>query len=254
MLKKRSKEIIDLAIITPTLNEEHFIGCLLDSIINQDVQPKEIVVVDAYSTDKTMLRIKSRQKQLPQLKIFQITKSTIARQRNFGVKQTIAKHLLFLDADANLREADALKRYFAQIKEGNFDLAIATNYSTTNYWKDKVFFKAIDLAFKIFKPIWPMATSINMYILRDTFKKNGGFDENIAVGEDFEIVYRIVKNKGKFSILDDPKVYTSPRRLEKTGRINFALKSIQSFIRIVRYGFRNNPIDYEFGKFTNTRK
>ena len=95
-----------------------------------------------------------------------------------------------------------------------------------------------------------MATSINMYILRNTFEKNGGFDENIAVGEDFEIVYRIVKNKGKFSILSYPKVYTSPRRLEKEGRIRLVLKSVRSFIRIVRYGFRNNPVEYEFGRFT----
>ena len=46
--------MIDLAIIIPTLNEEHFIGYLLDSIIRQNIQPKEIVIVDAYSKDTTL--------------------------------------------------------------------------------------------------------------------------------------------------------------------------------------------------------
>lgn len=244
------KKTIDLAIVIPTLNEEHFIGYLLDSIVSQNVQPKEIVIVDAYSKDKTIKQAKLRQKLLPQLKFFQIPKFTISRQRNFGVRQTSAKHLLFLDADTELRGKDVLLKYFTQIKDRSCDLAIATNISTTNYWKDKVFFTTMDLLFKFSKPVWPMATSINMYIKRETFEKIGGFDENIAVGEDFEIVSRLVKNNGRFSIISTPKIHTSPRRFEREGRIKFAFKTTRAFFRVVRYGFRNNPIEYEFGHFT----
>lgn len=242
--------MIDLAVIIPTLNEEYFIGYLLDSIIRQNIQPKEIVIVDVYSKDKTVEEIKKRSKYLPQLKIFQIPKSTIARQRNFGASQTTANHLLFLDADTELRGEDILNKYFAQIKKIHPDIATATNKPTTNYWKDHVYFFAMDLVFKLSKQIWPMATSINMYIRREVFEKVEGFDERIAVGEDFEIVYRIVKNKGKFSIISNPKIYTSPRRFEKEGRIRFAIKTTFSFFKIVRKGFRNNPIKYEFGHFT----
>lgn len=245
-----SKKIADLAIVIPTLNEEYFIGYLLDSIMNQSVQPKEIVVVDAFSKDKTIAEIKKRQKNLPQLKVFQIPKFTIARQRNFGVEKTTALHLLFLDADTELRGKDIIKRYLEQVDKKSSDLAIATNKSTTDYWKDKVFFRAMDLTFKISKPIWPMATCINMYVKREFFARIGGFDESIAVGEDFEIVHRMVKNKGKFSIISDPKIHTTPRRFEKEGRIRFALKTTRSFFRVVRKGFRNNPIEYEFGHFT----
>ncbi len=242
--------MIDLAIIIPTLNEEHFIGYLLDCLINQSVEPKEIVIVDAYSKDKTIREIKKRFKYLPQLKVFQIPKFTIARQRNFGFKKTTAGSLLFLDADTELRGKNVLKEYFEQIKKSQPDIAIATNLPTTGYWKDRVFFTAMNLTFRISKPIWPMATSINMYIKRDVFEKVGGFDENIAVGEDFEIVYRIVKNGGKFSMIKDPKIHTSPRRFEKEGRIKFAIKTTFSFFRVVSKGFRNNPIKYEFGHFT----
>src|SRR3989304_7470559 len=97
------KTLIDLAIIIPTLNEEHFIGRLLDSIIKQSVAPKEIVVVDAYSKDKTVEEIKERQKKFPDLHYFKVSKSTISRQRNLGVKHTTCPHLLFLDADMELR-------------------------------------------------------------------------------------------------------------------------------------------------------
>lgn len=243
-------KFIDLSIVIPTLNEEFFIGFLLDSIAHQTIQPKEIVVVDAYSKDKTINQVKSRNKKLPQLKFFQIPKFTISRQRNFGSKQTTAGHLLFLDADTQLRGEDTLKEYLEQIKKKGCDLAIATNKSATGYWKDRVFFKVMDLTFKISKPIWPMAVGINMYFKREVFDRIGGFDEDIAVGEDFEIVHRLVKNKGKFSIISNPKIYTSPRRFEKEGRIRFAFKTTRAFFRIVRKGFRDNPMEYEFGRFT----
>ncbi|MDP3758399.1 MAG: glycosyltransferase [Candidatus Daviesbacteria bacterium] len=244
------KNIIDLAIIIPTLNEEHFIGYLLDSIAHQSVLPKEIVVVDAYSRDKTISEIRKRIKVLPQLQVFRIPRYTISRQRNLGVKQTTTPHLLFLDADTELRGKDVLKRYFQVVLKKKPDLAMATNKPSSELWKDKVYFRAMDLAFKISKPIWPMATCMNMYIRRSTFEKIGGFDDSIAVGEDLEIVHRVVKSGGKFSIISDPSVHTSPRRFEREGRIRFLLKSARSFIRIARHGYRNNPIEYEFGHFT----
>ncbi len=246
----KDKQVIDLAIVIPTLNEEHFVGFLLDSIADQSVLPKEIVVVDAYSRDGTVNEVRKRQKLLPQLQVFRIPRYTIARQRNFGVGQTHVNHLLFLDADTELRGDDILKRYFEEIQKKHSDLAIATNISTTDHWKDNVYFRAMDLIFRISKPIWPIATCMNMYIKKRTFDKVGGFDESIAVGEDFEIVHRIVKKGGKFSIISDPKIHTSPRRFEREGRIRFALKATRSYIRVVRHGHRNNPIQYEFGHFT----
>ena len=244
------KQIIDLAIVIPTLNEEHFVGYLLDSLIQQSVLPKEVVIVDAYSEDKTVAEIKKRQKLLPQLKVFRIPRFTIARQRNFGVKQTTANNLLFLDADTELRDKDALITYFKQIKKRHSDFAMATNKPTTNYWKDDMFFRVMDLVFRISKSVWPMATGMNMYVRREVFEIIKGFDENIAVGEDFEIVNRIVKCGGRFSIINNPKIYASPRRFEKEGRIRFAFKSTRSFFTIIRHGFKSNPMKYEFGHFT----
>ncbi len=58
-------------------------GYLLDSIVNQSVQPREIVVVDAYSQDKTIEQARMRQNLLPQLKIFQIPKFTLKSIRSF---------------------------------------------------------------------------------------------------------------------------------------------------------------------------
>lgn len=247
-MKKRSKEIIDLAIIIPTLNEEHFIGYLLDSIINQNVQPKEIVMVDAYSKDKTIARIKSRQFFLPQLKVFQIARFTIARQRNFGAEQTTAKHLLFLDADMVLKDKKTLGKYMSEVDLKKPEAAAAYNYPLSNFWKDKIFFFAMNSFYTFIKPFWPMANGMNIYMRRDFFKKIGGFDEVIRVGEDHELIQRVVKNVGKFIYLENVKVYTSVRRYSKEGRRNFTFKMVRSFFHIMFHGYQKNPIEYEFGR------
>ena len=107
---------LDLAIVIPTLNEEHYIGRLLDSIAKQTVKPKEIVVVDAFSKDLTGEEVQKRMKKLKNLKLFRLPKHTISKQRNFGANNTSAKHILFLDADGQLKDPDTLKKYMDEVE------------------------------------------------------------------------------------------------------------------------------------------
>lgn len=240
---------IDWAVVIPTLNEERYIGALLDSLAKQSAQPKEIVVVDAFSEDKTKQEVEKRQKDLKQLKFYQIPKSSISKQRNFGASKTTAPHILFLDADMVLAW-DALEDYDQEISEKKPDAAAAINRPLSNDWRDKFMFEGMDLSFKVLKPIWPMAQGMNMYFNRQIFEKNHGFDEEILVGEDHELVQRICKKGGKFIYLEEPQVYTSIRRIKKVGRIRFVLMMTVSLLFVVFVGYKKNPIKekYEFGK------
>lgn len=247
------KKTIDLAIIIPTLNEEHYIGKLLDSITKQTIQPKEIIVVDAESPDATIAEIKKRMKDIPQLKYYQIPKDTISKQRNLGINKTKAEHILFLDADMQLLEKDTLDQYFAEIIEKKPDLASALNMPDTHYWKDKLFFRGMDVAFKALKPFWPMAQGMNMYMSRKSFNQFGGFDEGIKIGEDHELVQRVIKRKGKFIYLKKPKLFTSVRRIKKVGMTRFILLMTLSLCLVIFVGYKKNPLSkkYEMGNHDN---
>ena len=144
-----AKKVIDLAIVIPTLNEEKYIGSLLDSILSQSVQPAEIAVIDEYSKDKTEGEVKKRKQQLPQLKFYRIAQYSISRQRNFGAKKTISPHILFLDADTVLVDEDTLEKYFEEVTEKKPGLALAQNYPLSKNWKDIVLFQAANLGTKI---------------------------------------------------------------------------------------------------------
>jgi|Napbiome12C3dose_1001474.scaffolds.fasta_scaffold00012_57 hypothetical protein len=242
---------IDLSIVIPTLNEEHFIGRLLDSIIRQTVTPREVVIVDAYSKDKTIQEIKKRQSKLTNLCYFQIPKKTIARQRNFGAGKTTSSHLLFLDADMELRGKDSLEKYFEEIVRRKPDLAAARTLPDIQNWKNSVYFKAEDLAFKFSKHFWPVVTGRNMYVRREIFDKVGGFDEGLMVGEDQELAQKIVKQGGKLIFLKTVKLYTSVRRVEEEGRSRYALRMILFGLNIMLRGYKKSKVEYEFGHFTD---
>lgn len=248
---------IDLAIIIPTLNEEHYIGKLLDSISIQTVYPKEIVIVDACSKDRTIEEIKKRQKNFKNLCYFRIPKYTISRQRNFGTKKTSSPHLLFLDADMEFREKNTLERYFNEVIEKKPDVACAENLPDSNFWKDLIYFKLEDLLLKLSKMfwplLWPVITARNLYIRRNIFDKVGGFDEGVAVAEDQDLVQRILKNGGKLIFLKTVSLATSIRRVSKEGRRKYALRRLFFGIKIFLYGYKKAGIEYEFGEFRNNR-
>lgn len=239
----------NLAIIIPTLNEQAFIGKLLDSIISQSVLPKEIVVVDAHSHDKTIDEIKLRQKFLPQLKFYQIPKSTISKQRNLGVAKTKSVHILFLDADMEFKQKNVLEKYFNEVLDRKPDSAAATNLPNSRYWKDLIYFKLENTLIKASRFVWPIIPARNLYVRREIFNKVGGFDEKIAVGEDQEMVHRILKNGDNFIFLKTVSLYTSTRRMAKEGRTKYALKMMRFGLQIMVRGHRKSNVEYEFGNF-----
>lgn len=230
-------KMIDLAIVIPTLNEEKYIGGLLSSIARQTVKPDEIAIVDAFSKDKTEEEVKKWKKKLPQLKFYQIPKSTISRQRNYGVKKTHSTRILFLDADTALIDDDTLEVYIKEAEEKHAELAVACNYPLSKHWKDKAYFEAANLTTKVGKFVWPMAVGINLFCKREVFEKLRGFDEKIKVGEDIEMVQRFARHGVRYEVLEKPKIHTSVRRLRKEGRIRFVIMMISSFINSHIYGY-----------------
>ena len=92
-----------LSIIIPTLNEEKYLGRLLRLIKKQSYQPKEIIVADGSSTDKTISIARSFGCRI-------IKGGTPAQGRTAGGKKAKGKILLFLDADVIFRGTNFLKR------------------------------------------------------------------------------------------------------------------------------------------------
>src|SRR5437870_493328 len=86
---------LPISIIIPSLNEEQSLPLLLQSIKKQTIQPKEIIVADAFSTDKTRSIAKK-------FNCTVINGGLPGKGRNAGAKVATQDILLFLDADVIL--------------------------------------------------------------------------------------------------------------------------------------------------------
>ncbi|MEE9116580.1 MAG: glycosyltransferase, partial [Thermoplasmata archaeon] len=99
-----------ISVVVTVRNEERNIGDLLDSLVSQE-GPLEIIIVDAYSTDRTREIVKEYQEHYEYVK-YHLKGGTIGAGRNFGVEKSTGEAVAFIDGDCiantfwlkNLRE------------------------------------------------------------------------------------------------------------------------------------------------------
>ena len=85
-----------ISAIIPCFNEEHNIKDAIESCLFAD----EIIVVDSFSTDKTLEIIKS----YPQVKLLQHEYKHSAAQKNWTIPQASYDWIFLLDADERTNE------------------------------------------------------------------------------------------------------------------------------------------------------
>lgn len=182
------------SVIVPVYNKEKYIKKTLESILNQNFQDFEIIIVDDGSTDASIDIIK----QFKDDRIFlhQQKNSGVAIARNVGGKLAKGKVLSFLDADdlwlpEHLSE---IKSLFDKFNNAHF---FATGYIIQyNDLLSKKFvypFEKKQLIIQRFYQYnikFPLFFTSNFSIKKDTFLQTKGFKPSIH-GEDTEYFLRL---------------------------------------------------------------
>ena len=187
-----------ISIIIPTKNEERYLPGLLESIKKQTVQPYEIIVADAGSTDRTVEIAKKYGAKV-------IKGGLPGVGRNNGAKVAKGDIFVFLDADAVLpRESflgDLIRVMMTKRKPVIFRLIVKpydVDLNTTAWKRIAQYISyywsfVILLMFKILGQVPPTGL---MAVTREQFMKTGKFREDHVLGEDSEYGARLRKNFG----------------------------------------------------------
>lgn len=89
-----------VSVIVPVYNAEEYIGATLDSIINQDFNSYEVIVIDDGSTDSSPQIINEKlTKSTVDYKIIRQENAGVSSARNRGIEESIGEYLVFIDAD-----------------------------------------------------------------------------------------------------------------------------------------------------------
>jgi glycosyltransferase involved in cell wall biosynthesis len=116
---------IEISVVIPARNRATVLKRALESIKQQSLQPKEVIVVDDGSTDETVDAAKEFAKTYPILTVIELKKNGGApNARNIGIRQASCPWVALLDSD-DAWLSDKLERQSACIDDGT--VAVFTN-------------------------------------------------------------------------------------------------------------------------------
>src|SRR5688572_7607829 len=165
-----------ISIVIPTYNEEGFIERLLACIARQTVQPKEVIIVDSFSEDKTCNDIKKYVGILP-LTCISVGRG-IGLARNVGAMAATSDVILFLDSDVELQPT-FLEDAGSEFEQRELDLASAHFYLDPELPKvDRIGTRAFNwyqASFQYSKN--PMGSGFCIFVKKEWHRRIKGFNE-----------------------------------------------------------------------------
>lgn len=112
-----------LSIVVPVYNVEKYITKCLDSIINQNYDNIEVIVIDDGSTDKSGLICDKFALEDKRVKVIHTSNKGVSHARNLGIVSAKGKYLTFVDADDYVDE-DIYEVLLADIVSYSADIAM----------------------------------------------------------------------------------------------------------------------------------
>lgn len=163
-----------LSIITPCYNSEATLDSTLESVLQQDFQYWEVIIVNDGSTDCTENIALSWVKKDCRFKYFSKQNEGIGKARNFGINKANGSYILPLDSD-NLITQDFSKNAI-EILDYNNDIGVVHGYAEyfgekTGLWKIEEFNFG-----KLLKTNYIDACAI---FKKEYFLQAGGYDTKI---------------------------------------------------------------------------
>ena len=113
-----------ISIIIPAYNVEEYLEKCLESIISQNFDKVEIIIVDDGSTDKSLQIAKEYQKKYPEkTRVISQENKGQGGARNTGIKNATGKYLLFVDSDDTIKSG-MLETLYAEMEKSNADIVL----------------------------------------------------------------------------------------------------------------------------------
>ena len=218
-----------VSVIIPTFNSEDKLAPCLQSIRNQTYPNVEVIVVDKYSSDNT---VKIAEKFNARIFLKDCERSAA---KNYGAANAKGLFVLFADSDQELTST-VLEECVTVCLSIGADAAIILeepipkNFLAECRRMEKELYKG-DAIFEIPR-----------FFKRDIFQKLGGYDEDIAYGEDSDLYMRMEKAGFK------------ARRVQPKIRHNEGELSMKKIALKAHYYGRSLPIFIRKNPYLATKK
>lgn len=233
-----------ISVVIPTLNEEKYIGSLLDDLYKQSRKPDEIIVVDALSKDATK-KIVKKKKTITFIEM----KPGIAAQRNKGGETAAGDMLFFFDADVRLQK-NFIQQSLREFEKKQLDIACPKYVPFNSNIIIILIYQFFNFLFWSGQYIFPSGAGSCILMKKSTFVKGKGFNKKY-IFDDIELIRRYAKNY-RFGMLSQA-VYVSDRRFRKEGIIKTLMQYLFLSLFFLTNNFKHaNRVKYKFGNYSSS--
>jgi len=217
-----------ISIVIPVYNEEKYIHRTLRAIRSQTFTDFEVIVKDGGSHDQT---IKIAKKFAD--KVVSMPDTSAADARNQGARYAEGEILVFMDADTFLLP-QTLERFNKSMDNKKVVGVSCRKIPQSGSLLDRFLYEFVNASTFASSKIGLGGAHGNCMLIRKcVFEQIGGFNPNIIVAEEQELVRRASKF-GRYDFLLDSYVVENPRRLQKWGRLRLYMAwttgMVKSFI------------------------
>lgn len=115
--------MIKISIVVPVYNVEKHIKKCIDSLLEQNFDDYEIIIVNDGTRDNSMDYVRQVQKKTDKIIIYEQENAGLSAARNSGIRLARGKYILFCDSDDALVQNCLLKLY-NEMEANNLDLLI----------------------------------------------------------------------------------------------------------------------------------
>jgi len=223
---------LKVSVITACLNSAETIEATIRSVLCQDCEDVEYIIVDGGSTDGTSEIIARYAGKVA--RVISGPDRGVYEGMNKGVRLAKGKLVCFLNSDDTYAEPTVLREMVEFIDKNGLDAAYGdllyvdrqTGERITRFWKTGEYEKgAFALGWAIPHPAF--------FCRRDVFEKYGYFDENLRVAADFELMLRFIE-KHKIRIGYLPKVAVKMRTGGKSSLLSGIIRGNREIVSSFR--------------------
>ncbi len=201
-----------VSIIMPAYNAERTIAESIESVLEQDYEDWELIIVNDGSNDRTVQIIKEYLLKANKIKLISLNKNKgLPNARNEGIKLSIGKYLAFLDSD----DIWLNNKLSIQMKYHQNNKHIKISHTDFNIFNQKGIVKRpfsflSDVIYKKKGQLFPqflyknVVGILTVLIDRELINNECGFDSSLWGLEDHDLWIRLSKKRVYFGYINRP--------------------------------------------------
>lgn len=235
-----------LSIVTVSYNSANTLKRCIESVLNQDFNDFEYLIVDGGSTDGSSEIIRSYSNQL---KFLIEPDNGIYDAMNKGLLLAKGKYILYLNSDDRFFDQYVLSTLSNHLKENPDVLLCNIQYEKTNIFQRSIYKSSIFTPKMLEYGIMPPHPG--SIIDRSLLLKNGMFNTNFKIAADFDLFCKLYSNSKnpKTIYLDEVITVMSYGGASTSGISSKMIINFESFKSLGNNGFKASFIKLFFIKY-----